>query len=146
MELLVLPDLAGVPLDALDGLRLLGSESTPTEAVRGGLSVDAFDAVQGFLGVPARELAGVIRVAPRTLQRRREGGRLEPDESERLLRVARVAELALAVLEDANAAAGWLTRPKRFLGGETPLAYLDTEPGAREVETALYAVEYSGVA
>ena len=148
MEALVLPDIQAVPFDALDGTRLLGLDEpgSAARAVRDGLPIDAFDAVQAFLGVPAAQLAEAVWIAPRTLARRRQTGRLAPDESDRLLRTARLAEMALAAFEDADAAAAWLTEPKRLLGGESPLRASDTAPGAREVEDMLYAVEFTAAA
>ncbi len=151
METLALPDLRAVPLDRLDGTRLLGlsgegargETNAPVAYVRDGLPTEAFDRLQAFLGRPASALAATLGLAPRTLARRRQAGRLAPEESDRLLRTARLAELALVVFEDADAAATWLTTPKRLLGGETPLERADTAPGAREVEDMLYAVEFS---
>ncbi len=148
MEALVLPDITAVPFDALDGTRLLGLDEPngAARAVREGLSINAFDAVQAFLGVPAAQFAEAVGIAPRTLARRRQAGRLAPDESDRLLRTARLAEMALAAFEDADAAAAWFTEPKRLLGGESPLRAADTAPGAREVEDMLYAVEFTAAA
>lgn len=147
MELLVLPDLAAVPFDALDGARLLVlGEQPPARAVRDGLPTDAFDALQAFLGLPAAALAAALGIAPRTLARRRAAGRLAPDESDRLLRTARLAEMALVALGDAAAAAAWLVEPKRLLGGESPLRHADTDAGARAVEDMLYAVEFTAAA
>lgn len=150
MELSVLPDLSAVPFDALDGTRLLGVEGggplRSARAIREGLPADAFDALQAFLDVPAAVLAEALSIAPRTLTRRREAGRLAPDESDRLLRLARLAEMALVALEDPGAAVAWLTEPKRLLGGESPLRRSDTAPGAREVEDMLYAVEFTAAA
>ncbi len=153
VETLTLPDLRAVPLDRLDGTLLLGlngegtrGASSPVAHVRAGLSTEAFDRLQAFLGRPASALAATLGLAPRTLARRRQAGRLAPEESDRLLRTARLAELALVVFEDADAAAAWLTTPKRLLSGETPLERADTAPGAREVEDMLYAVEFSTAA
>jgi putative toxin-antitoxin system antitoxin component (TIGR02293 family) len=151
METLTLPDLRAVPLDRLDGTRLLGlrpegtrgEEVAPVVSVRAGLPVAAFDRLQAFLDEPAAALAAALGLAPRTLNRRRQSGRLSADESDRLLRTARLAELALVALEDADAAARWLTSPKRLLAGETPLERADTAPGAREVEDMLFAIEFS---
>ena len=36
----------------------------------------------------------------------------------------------------------WLRKAKRALGGETPLAFLASEAGARTVEEMLYRIEY----
>lgn len=147
MELPVLPDLSAVAFDALDGSRLLGlSGESPARAVRRGLPTGAFDALQAFLDTPAAGLADAVGIAPRTLSRRRADGRLAPDESDRLLRAARLAEMALVALGDAPAAAAWLTEPKRLLGGESPLRHADTAPGARAVEDMLYAVEFTAAA
>lgn len=146
MEPLALPDLSAVPLDRLDGTRLLDLDGGPVTALREGLPTEAFDRLRAFLGCSATTLAEALGFAPRTLARRRQRGRLSPGESDRLLRTARLAELALAVFEDAEAAAGWLTTPKRLLGGEAPLERADTAPGAREVEDMLFAVEFSAPA
>jgi putative toxin-antitoxin system antitoxin component (TIGR02293 family) len=144
MEAPTLPDLRAVPLDRLDGTRLLDLNEAPVSVIRDGLPSDAFDRLQAFLGCAASALASALGIASRTLARRRRTGRLSPDESDRLLRAARLAELALAVFEDA--AAEWLTTPKRLLDGETPLERADTAPGAREIEDMLFAVEFSAAA
>jgi putative toxin-antitoxin system antitoxin component (TIGR02293 family) len=146
MEPLVLTSLSNAPLDQLDGARLLALNGDPVLAVRAGLPAEAFERLQAFLGVPATTLAEAVAIAPRTLARRRSEGRFAPDESDRLLRTARLAELALAVFEDEEAAAAWLKEPKQLLGGESPLRRADTAPGAREVEDMLYAVEFTAAA
>lgn len=146
MDTFVLPDIGSAPLDRLDGTRLLRVSEAPIATVRNGLRAETLDRLTAFLGCSAASLASVLGIAPRTLARRRKAGILSPEESDRLLRIARLAELALAVFEDAEAAADWLTSPKRLLGGETPLEHADTAPGIREVEDMLFAVEFSGAA
>ena len=170
MKALVIPDLRNIPLDQLDGTRILGLVDaddtlsyTPEDApairepqssyaeqplithIRTGLPAHAFDRLQTFLGCPTHVLASALGIAPRTLARRRKD-RLSSDESDRLLRAARLAEQALVVFEDPEAAATWLTTSKKLLRGETPLDHADTGPGAREVEDMLFAIEYSAVA
>lgn len=142
----VLVDLTAVPFDVLDGTRLLDLPNEPARAIRTGLPIRAFDALRDALGLPAAALAASLGVAPRTLSRRRESGRLSPAESDRLLRVARLAEMATVALGDGDAAAVWMTRPHRLLGDETPLHHADTAPGAREVEEMLHAIEFSSAA
>lgn len=109
-------------------IRLLKEEGLPTES---------FDRLRKELGVPASRLAAVIGVADRTLRRRREAGRLKPDESERLLRLARLFERAREVLGTPERAQSWMKESLPVLGGRSPLDYADTEPGAREVERVL---------
>ena len=133
-----IPDRAD--LAAFLGLR---TQSLVT-AVREGFSFEVYERLRATLGVSARELAEVLSIPARTLQRRKQAGRLTSEESDRLLRVARIVELALVVFEgDAERAVRWLTTPKTLLGGESPLARADTEPGAREVEDMLYAIEFT---
>lgn len=146
METLLLPDLTNVPLDQFDGTRLLGLSASPIEAVRAGLSYNAFGVVAAALGLGTTELAGVLAIAPRTLARRRACGRLEAEESDRLLSIARLVELAVVVFEDVDAAAAWLQTPARMLGGESPLAHADTAHGVREVEDILFAIEFTAAA
>lgn len=147
METLALPDLEVVPFDALDGSRIidLESRSGTSSAVREGLPTSAFDALHEILGVSGAVLADALSISPRTLSRRRSAGRLGPSESDRLLRVARLTEMAIVALGSAESGARWMTAP-HSLYGEPPLLHADTEPGARDIEDALYAVEFSAAA
>ena len=143
--------LTALPFDALDGADLLGLDGTGdppalARAVRDGLPARAFDALRDALGLPAPALAEALGIAPRTLARRRSAGRLAADESDRLLRAARLTEMAVVALGDPRAGADWMTEPHALFGGETPLRHADTAPGARAVEDALYAVEFTAAA
>lgn len=74
----------------------------------------------------------------RTLQHREsKGQRLSPEESDRVLRIARIWEAARQVFGSPEKAQTWLRRESRLLGGERPLDLLDTEVGGRQVEDAL---------
>jgi putative toxin-antitoxin system antitoxin component (TIGR02293 family) len=53
-----------------------------------------------------------------------------------LVRVARLTERATEAFEDLEDAREWLS-PLFALGGEIPLEYADTEPGAQTVEDLL---------
>ncbi|MEQ9104967.1 MAG: DUF2384 domain-containing protein [Rhodothermales bacterium] len=113
-------------------------------AVREGLPFDVFERLHGILEVSGGELAEVLSIPDRTLQRRRKADRLTSEESDRLLRVAHLVNLAFMVFENDTArVVRWLTTPKSLLDGESPLARADTEPGAREVEDMLYAIEFT---
>lgn len=147
MEPLRLPHLADLPLDQLDGSRLLDLDpGTIVQTLREGVPTEALERLQGVLDVPTREIAAVLGIPPRTLTRRRNAERLASDESDRLLRLARLVEIALVVLEDEESARAWLLEPKRLLGGESPLRHADTDPGARAVEDMLYAIEFTTAA
>ncbi|MFP4156435.1 MAG: antitoxin Xre-like helix-turn-helix domain-containing protein [Opitutales bacterium] len=110
--------------------------------IRAGLPMVEFEALQDLLGLGAEELAGHLAISRSTLMRRRKGGRLDPQESDRLLRYARLFARAEAVLQNGDAARAWLKAPARALAMETPLAFAETEAGTREVENLLGRIEH----
>jgi putative toxin-antitoxin system antitoxin component (TIGR02293 family) len=93
-------------------------------------------------GLTLKELATSLDLSPRSVQRRRREGRLARHESDRLCRLARIIALAKQHLGDDETATRWLRRPKRALGGSTPLQLIDTELGARAVEAVLGQIGY----
>jgi len=111
-------------------------------AVRKGIPADRFDALRDLLDVSTAELAEVVNITPSTLSRRRNRGVFDADESERILRLAHIVLRAVEALDGRENARKWLVEPSRALGGEAPLHFADTEPGAREVERLLLRLEY----
>jgi putative toxin-antitoxin system antitoxin component (TIGR02293 family) len=109
--------------------------------IKQGVAFAEFEQLRLRLGVSTGLLAAVIHISDRTLARRKQEGRLQPDESDRLYRIGRLYQRALEVLGD-PAAQQWLTSPKRFLEGKTPLEFADTEVGAHEIELALGRLEH----
>ena len=111
--------------------------------MRRGLTYGAFERLQRNTALSARTLADLAEIPTRTLARRREEGRLDPDESDRLLRVARVFGRALELFEvDAAAARRWLTTPQPAERGLVPLDLARTDVGAREVEHLVGRLEH----
>ena len=135
---------AGGPHSYL-GLLGLKSYQTPelVERVKAGFAFKAFERLRQGLGLSTDELADLVRVSRRTLARRQKEGRLSSEESDRLLRVARVFAAALALFGgDAGAVRGWFATRAPALGGRTPLEVATTEIGAREVEHLIGRLEY----
>ena len=92
-------------------------------------------------GYSQDEIFGLV-VPRRTYARRLK--RREPltvEETDRAVRLARVAELAERIFGDKGKAHRWLRKPKRTLGQATPLTYLASEAGARLVEDMLYRID-----
>ncbi|MEZ2142411.1 antitoxin Xre/MbcA/ParS toxin-binding domain-containing protein [Bradyrhizobium sp. DN5] len=82
-------------------------------------------------------------VPKRTLARRLSDGEpLTVEETDKAVRLARVDRLAANVFGEPAKAHRWLRKPKKALGGETPLAYLATEAGARVVEEMLHRIDH----
>jgi len=109
--------------------------------VREGLPVSAVDRLVETGTISAGEIH--VLVLPRkTLTNRREVGHLSPEQSDRLVRVARVIALAEETFGDRAKAHKWLRRPTTPLNDEAPLNLLDTEPGARMVENLLGRISH----
>ncbi len=102
----------------------------------------ALAAVAKRYRIPLATLARVIGLTERTLARRKKERHLRADESDRLLRMARVATSAEDVLGAQAKAGRWLQNPNRVLGGAIPLYLLDTDLGAEEVVTILGRMEH----
>ncbi len=127
-------------LDMVGGAAVVGSDVTAemdvVRLVRRGLSVDA---VQFVLNSGRLTLAELDRIVlPRkTLANRRKLGTLTPEQSDRLVRVARVLAAAEETFGSREKAGAWLRRPTTALAGECPLELLDTDEGGRAVEALL---------
>jgi len=123
----------------------LRSTSTPKliEQLEAGLSFGALETLEANSGLGVTMLATLIGIPDRTLSRRKSVGRLGPEESERLLRISNIFEKAVELFEgDAVSAVQWLTTPKKALGGQQPIQYSRTEPGARDVENLIGRLEH----
>lgn len=112
------------------------------QAVREGIPTSRFDVLKELLDVSTEMLTEVVGISPSTLSRRRRRDTFNKDESERVLRIARIGLRAVDVLEGKENARKWLTEPARALSGEKPLEFADTEPGACEIERLLIRLEH----
>jgi putative toxin-antitoxin system antitoxin component (TIGR02293 family) len=138
----VMPELSRGERGASLGLRA-SSSAELIEQVERGFSFKTLHTLESRSGLPGSALAGLVGIPERTLARRRSKGKFTPEESERLLRLGTVFELAVQLFEGDNAAAlRWLTAPRKALEGKTPLAYARTELGAREVEDLIGRLEH----
>lgn len=139
--------LATTPISEHFYVVLLGLSTFETAALRGrveaGLSYQSLERVRRALGVPTAQIAEFIWVPARTLARRREARRLQPDESDRLVRLARIVGLALKLFDgELEEARRWLLAPNVALGSEAPVRMASTGVGAREVEHLIGRLEH----
>jgi putative toxin-antitoxin system antitoxin component (TIGR02293 family) len=93
-------------------------------------------------GYSEEEIFSLV-VPKRTLARRKAANELLTiEETDKALRLARIAAQAERVFGEAEKAHRWLRKPKRALQDEMPLAYLASEAGARVVEEMLHRIEH----
>jgi putative toxin-antitoxin system antitoxin component (TIGR02293 family) len=113
------------------------------KCVRKGFAYSALARFQQNTSLSASVLADLAQIPPRTLARRKQEGKLDPEESDRLLRVSRIFGRALELFEgDAVAAREWLSNAQVALGGLVPLQLAKTDVGAHEVENLIGRLEY----
>ena len=124
--------LHAVPRTALDWVSV----------IRRGISSAAVDSATKTLHVTQAELADALGIPERTLARRKREGTLNSEESAKLVRLARVAERAQEVFEDADIAMHWLKSPNTALAGAVPLSLMDTDIGAESVLDTLGRIEH----
>jgi putative toxin-antitoxin system antitoxin component (TIGR02293 family) len=126
---------------------LLGLETFAVQdllkTVEKGLAYRTFERLQRNTDLPLESLLRLVDIPRRTLTRRKREGRFLADESDRLLRAARLLGRTLELFEgDRQAATDWLTTAQPALGSATPLALAMTDVGVREVERLIHRLEH----
>ena len=113
-------------IEVLGGSSVFKGREAPTsgemrERIKQGLPYRSLESLRERLRLSVPEAAHVLRMPARTMARRRQSRKLDPVESDRLYRIARVAGQAVSVFGTEEKATTWLQRPNRALGGELPI-------------------------
>ncbi len=117
------------------------NELDMVKAVRKGFKVDVIEQI--ISGGLSRKEVELLIIKKSTLAHRKSHNQpLSPSESEYALRVARILALAEETFANSKKAHLWLRRPNRSLMNKKPLDFLDTEEGARIIETTLGKIAY----
>jgi putative toxin-antitoxin system antitoxin component (TIGR02293 family) len=125
---------------------MLGLEEQNTQELIGriqlGLPFSSLDVFHRTIGISKSKIAFTIVLRPSTMARRKKSGYLSAEQSERLVRLAKVSESAVSLFEgDVVKAREWMEKPRAALSGKTPLEMTATELGAREVENLILRLE-----
>jgi len=116
------------------------------EAIRAGLPMAEFDAVAETFRITTDRLATLLGISPRTLRHhRKQDAVLSRDHSEKLLRMGRIRSVGRKLFTTDRALVEWLDSSAPSLSGRTPFEMLDTELGAREVESVLQGLVHGNV-
>jgi putative toxin-antitoxin system antitoxin component (TIGR02293 family) len=131
----------------LVALHIATSKPNPAPAkviqvLQAGLDFAELESLREQLDLPLDRLAARLGLSRATLHRRKASGRLTSDESDKVLRFARLLGQAVQLFGGLEEARQWLKAPQRGLGGAAPLDYAQTETGAREVENLLGRIDY----
>ena len=130
----------------LGGTKVIGSPETDLDFVtiiRKGFPFSVFTSLRDRAQLSEEAIWESLGIAKRTAARRKvRSARLKSDESELLLRLARVLAAATDVLGSEAKARDWLVVENRALGGAVPIKLLDTGIGFQEVLDTLKRIEY----
>jgi len=122
------------------------NESMPSgpivEQLRNGFLYDEFEALRRWLDVSDEQLANWLDISRATLHRRKKSGHFDKNESDRIARLARIFGKAFELFGSQEAAREWLKSPSHAMSGETPIAFCDTEIGARMVEDLIGQIDH----
>jgi putative toxin-antitoxin system antitoxin component (TIGR02293 family) len=113
-----------------------------TALVQKGLPWSEVEFLAEQLGVTLAEFSELLGVSEPTFFRRRKQKRFTPDESDHIMRFARLWSMALETFEQEEGARTWLKAPAIGLKGRVPLQVSRSETGAREVEALLQRIDY----
>jgi len=112
------------------------------EQLRHGFLYDEFEALRRWLDVSEEQMANWLDISRATLHRRKKTGHFDKNESDRIARLARVFGKAFELFGSEDAAREWLKSPAHAMSSETPIAFCDTEVGARIVEDLIGQIEH----
>lgn len=133
----------------LGGRHVLGrevaSEADLAQVVLARIPEQAVAAVQGS-SFSDREIERFVIPARTRRYRREHKEPLTIEESDRLVRLARVQALAEEVFGDAERANKWLRQGLGVLDGQAPLELARTEAGVRVVEQILGKIDWGAAA
>ncbi len=107
--------------------------------VENGLPTDSLSLLKEK-GLTFSELSEIV-ISPRTLKHRKaRGEHLSQEETDRVVRVARIVALAENVFGSHEKALRWLRSPDDRIDSRSPLSMLHTESGGRLVENMLWQI------
>lgn len=121
-----------------------GNSQVLLKRIRNGLPAKAVIELERGFEVSRNQIAVVLGIPLSTLNRFiRTGSKLSSVQSDRVIRLARLRDDALQLMEgDERAAIQWVKSPLAVLGNETPFQHSDTEVGAREVEDIIRRIQH----
>ena len=117
-----------------------GSEFDLAQIVETGLPLSTLSLLKEQ-GLSFTEIAATV-ISPRTLKHRKaRGENLSHEETDRLVRVARLVALADEIFGNHAKALLWMRTADERLGGRNPLNLLQTDAGGRLIESMLWQID-----
>ncbi len=114
--------------------------------IQKGLPFTSLERLEKHYRMTRKELLFMIGISASTAKRRQLQGKMSVQESEKIVRYARLLDSALGLMEgNKDSALRWLATPARGLGGQTPLDFAAISFGAQWVEKIIGQIEHGVV-
>ncbi|MGC4234315.1 MAG: DUF2384 domain-containing protein [Niabella sp.] len=110
--------------------------------IREGIPKKALDHLAEVMALSDAELSAVLHVSDRTLRRYTSSQKLNPEQSERVLELARLYARGADVFEDMESFKLWMESPVGALGNKKPKSFLDTSMGIALLMEELGRIEH----
>lgn len=107
-----------------------------------GISKSEFLAIVAQSGLNLTEFSKLLPVSKRTIEKVKEFDLLSPQVSDRVLRIASLYAFGTEVLGDLSEFQEWIQSPLIALGGQPPIAFLDSETGISMVHDIIGRIAY----
>lgn len=114
--------------------------------VQGGLPTRALERLEAAMVLPDDDMARVLGISLRTLQRKRTQPRLDAQLSDRVLQLEDLYAYGAEVFGSAERFRLWVGEPTAALGHRRPLELIDTHSGVELVEALLGRIEHGVLA
>lgn len=118
------------------------SAMSMVELARHGISKKSLLKLADIASLSLKQIAELLPVSLRTLQRYDDDDLLPPEVSEHVLHIAEVLGRGTEVFNNRKQLQQWLQTPSVSLAGQTPVSLLDTSFGARMVTDELGRLEH----
>jgi len=118
------------------------SENDFIAVIRDGIYKKSMDRLAAFAGLSSSEMASFVHTSDRTLRRYEDRHKLNPDQSERLIELARLYSRGEEVFGSMELFREWMDTSTPALGNQTPKSFLDTSIGIDMIGKQLLRIEH----
>lgn len=120
----------------------LNSRLSYIQAIELGLTKQNFDSLKTYTGLSVEQLAEIIGITPRTIQRTRSMDHFKASISEKMLELADLYSFGHQVFADKKKFQNWMECPIQSLGNKPPLSLIYSRYGLDLVRDELGRIAY----
>jgi len=130
----------------LGGIKVLRSKiETPLDLIeiaRRGVSKSAFEHLRSYLNYSAKQMADILPITERTIQRLGNNKSFSPEVSDHILQIAEVSAKGAEVFIDKSKFISWMNYPCVAFDSRTPASLLSSKFGVDMILDELGRLEY----